>query len=261
MSQHGEEKSQQRKALKPCLDRSCDELTQKFYSLRTARDVAKLLEIPYGTLVYHLYIIPYEARYVTFQIPKKSGESRNISTPATSLKFIQKKLNQVLQCVYQVKPSVHGFVKNKNIVTNAKAHTSKRYVLNFDLKDFFPSINFGRVRGMFMALPYALNPEVATVLAQICCYDNQLPQGAPTSPVVSNMLCAKLDSQLQKVAKKYRFTYTRYADDITFSTTVLENSDIKTNVDSIEKTKDKLVDKDLNTFSRMKLRQVNLQRY
>ena len=70
-----------------------------------------------------------------------------------------------------------------------------------------------------MALPYALNPEVATVLAQICCHNNQLPQGAPTSPIISNMLCAKLDSQFQKLAKKYRFTYTRYADDITFSTT------------------------------------------
>ena len=219
MSQNGEEKSQARKALKPCLEKNCDELIKKFYSLRSGRDVARLLEIPYGDLVYYLYVIPYESRYTTFQIPKKLGGNRIIFTPATSLKLIQKKLNQVLQCVYQVKPSVHGFVKNKNIVTNAKAHIGKQYVLNFDLKDFFVSINFGRVRGMFMALPYALNPEVATVLAQICCHDNQLPQGAPTSPIVSNMLCAKLDSQFQKLAKKYRFTYTRYADDITFSTT------------------------------------------
>lgn len=219
MSENAENKSEAIKALRSCLDKSCDELVKNFYSLKSGRDVARLLEIPYGDLVYYLYIIPYKSRYTTFEIPKKLGGNRIISTPATSLKLIQKKLNQVLQCVYQVKPSVHGFVKNKNIVTNAKAHVGKRYVLNFDLKDFFVSINFGRVRGMFMALPYALNPEVATVIAQICCHNNQLPQGAPTSPIVSNMLCAKLDSQFQKLAKKYRFTYTRYADDITFSTT------------------------------------------
>jgi RNA-directed DNA polymerase len=220
MSENGETMSQfVKKALRPSLDKNCDELIKKFYSLRSGRDVARLLEIPYGDLVYYLYVISYESRYITFPIKKKLGGERIISTPATSLKLIQKKLNQVLQCVYQVKPSVHGFVKGKNIVTNAKAHVGKRYVLNFDLKDFFVSINFGRVRGMFMALPYALNPEVSTVLAQICCHNNQLPQGAPTSPIISNMLCAKLDSQFQKLAKKYRFTYTRYADDITFSTT------------------------------------------
>jgi RNA-directed DNA polymerase len=220
MSENGQATSQfVKKALRPCLDKNCDELIKNFYSLRSGRDVARLLEIPYGDLVYYLYVIPYKFRYITFPIKKKLGGERIISTPATSLKLIQKKLNQVLQCVYQVKPSVHGFVKGKNIVTNAKAHVGKRYVLNFDLKDFFVSINFGRVRGMFMALPYALNPEVATVLAQICCHNNQLPQGAPTSPIISNMLCAKLDSQFQKLAKKYRFTYTRYADDITFSTT------------------------------------------
>lgn len=220
MSENGETMSQfVKNALRPSLDKNCDELIKKFYSLRSGRDVARLLEIPYGDLVYYLYVISYESRYITFPIKKKLGGERIISTPATSLKLIQKKLNQVLQCVYQVKPSVHGFVKGKNIVTNAKAHVGKRYVLNFDLKDFFVSINFGRVRGMFMALPYALNPEVSTVLAQICCHNNQLPQGAPTSPIISNMLCAKLDSQFQKLAKKYRFTYTRYADDITFSTT------------------------------------------
>lgn len=108
----------------------------------------------------------------------------------------------------------------KNIVTNAQAHTKKRYVLNLDLTDFFPSINFGRVRGMFMATPYGLHPDVATVLAQICCHNNQLPQGAPTSPIVTNMICAKMDSQLQRLAKEYKATYTRYADDITFSTTL-----------------------------------------
>ncbi|MBX9253708.1 RNA-directed DNA polymerase [Desmonostoc muscorum CCALA 125] len=183
-------------------------------------DIADLLEVSYSRLVYHIYLVEPDKRYKTFEISKKSGGIRQISTPITALKIIQKKLNQVLQTVYEIKPSVHGFVTGKNIVTNAQAHTKKRYVLNLDLTDFFPSINFGRVRGMFMATPYGLHPDVATVLAQICCHNNQLPQGAPTSPIVTNMICAKMDSQLQRLAKEYKATYTRYADDITFSTTL-----------------------------------------
>jgi RNA-directed DNA polymerase len=195
-------------------------LREKFYALKTPEDIAKLLGVSFRRLVYHIYRVEPEKRYKTFEIPKKSGGIRQISTPITALKLIQKKLNQVLQAVYQTKPSVHGFVEGKNIVTNAQAHAGKRYVLNLDLKDFFPSINFGRVRGMFMAAPYGLNPDVATVLAQICCHNNQLPQGAPTSPIVTNMICAKMDSQVQRLAKECKATYTRYADDITFSTTL-----------------------------------------
>jgi len=202
------------------LQDSPEELTIKFYQLKTPLDVAKLLNIPHKRLVYHLYLVNSERRYKTFTIPKKSGGERQISTPITALKIIQQKLNQVLQAVYQVKPSVHGFVQDKNIVTNAKAHVKKRYVLNLDLENFFPSVNFGRVRGMFMGIPYHLPPDVATVLAQICCHNNQLPQGAPTSPMVTNMICGKMDSQLQRLAKDCKATYTRYADDITFSTTL-----------------------------------------
>ena len=199
---------------------SPEELRDKFYSLTTSSSVAKLLGVSYNRLVYHIYRVEESKRYKTFELPKKTGGTRQISTPITALKIIQRKLNQVLQAVYQTKPSVHGFVKGKNIVTNAQAHVGKRYILNIDLKDFFPSINFGRVRGLFMASPYGLNPDVATVLAQICCHNNQLPQGAPTSPIVTNMICAKMDSQLQRLAKQYKATYTRYADDITFSTTL-----------------------------------------
>ena len=102
---------------------------------------------------------------------------------------------------------------------NAELHKAKRFVLNVDLEEFFPSINFGRVRGLFMAQPYNLAPGPATVLAQIICHNNQLPQGAPTSPILSNMICTKLDGDLLKLAVSLRCTYTRYADDITFSTT------------------------------------------
>jgi RNA-directed DNA polymerase len=179
-----------------------------------------LLDIPYANLAYHLYKVSESGKYRGFYMMKKSGGQRLIFAPRTALKLIQRKLSQVLYCVYKTKPSVHGFAAGRSIVTNAQKHVKKRYILNLDLLNFFPSINFGRVRGLFMGKPYYLPEEVATVLAQICCHNNQLPQGAPTSPIVSNMICAKLDSQLQNVAQKYKCTYTRYVDDITFSTTL-----------------------------------------
>lgn len=200
------------------LSSSPAQLREQFLRLRTPQDVASLLEIEWELLIYHLYIVPRHKRYTVFEIPKRSGGIRRISAPATALKIIQQKLNQVLQHVYQPKPSVHSFVSGRCIVTNAEPHSKSKHILNIDLKDFFPSINFGRVRGMFMGIPYKLDPAVATVLAQICCFNNELPQGAPTSPIISNMICAKMDSQLQALAQQYRCFYTRYADDITFST-------------------------------------------
>ncbi len=195
-----------------------DELRTKFLALKTRKDIADLLDIDESHLIYHLYILSPNKRYKSFNIAKRSGTKRRIDAPATALKILQRKLNQVLQYVYPAKPSVHGFIQNKSILTNARTHLRRRFVLNVDLKDFFPSINFGRVRGMFMSNPYNFNPEVATVLAQICCFNNQLPQGAPTSPTISNMICGRLDDQLQRLARRHQCLYTRYADDITFST-------------------------------------------
>ncbi len=203
------------------LSASNTELCEGFFQLETRRDIAELLEITEKQLIYYLYIIPEHQRYKRFEIPKKRGGTREIFAPATSLKIVQQKLNQVLQIVYKVKPSAHGFVPEKSILSNALPHVRKRFVLNLDLKDFFPSINFGRVRGLFMHRPYTRNHEVATTLAQICCFNGYLPQGAPSSPIVSNMICAKLDSELQRLAKEHRCTYTRYADDITISTSHL----------------------------------------
>jgi RNA-directed DNA polymerase len=91
-------------------------------------------------------------------------------------------------------------------------------VLNVDLENFFPSVNFGRVIGLFKSKPYGLPENVAMLLADIVCCDNYLPQGAPTSPVVTNMICRGLDDNLMQLAKRYKCFYTRYADDITFST-------------------------------------------
>jgi RNA-directed DNA polymerase len=200
------------------LSASNEELKNLFFGLRSREDLATLLEISDYQLRYHLYIYPVDRAYTSFKIPKKLGGHREILAPTSSLKIIQRKTNQILSSVYQPKPSTHGFTIDKSVITNARAHLRQRYILNIDIKDFFPSINFGRVRGLLMAAPYNCTEEVATVLAKICCHKNYIPQGAPTSPVISNMICARLDSQLQRLAKKYQCIYTRYADDITFST-------------------------------------------
>ncbi len=196
------------------------ELREKFFGLKTNKDIANLLDVTYNNLIYFVYRTNPKRRYSSFEVKKKNGKTRKISAPSPNIKILQQKLNQALQAVYNPKPSVHGFVNKRSVVTNATKHIGKKYVFNIDLKDFFPTINFGRVRGMFMNKPYNLPRKVSTVLAHICCYNRELPQGAPTSPIISNMICGKLDSQLQKLASKYRCTYSRYADDITFSTTL-----------------------------------------
>ncbi len=204
------------------LSLSKDELHPKFISLTTPRDIADLLEVDLKRLFYHIYIVPDTVRYIQFDIPKKRGGLRTISAPSTALKIIQRKLNEILLHVYEPKISVHSFLLNRSILSNAKVHIKRRNILNIDLEDFFPSVNFGRVRGLFMGIPYKLNPTVATILAQICCFNNQVPQGAPTSPIITNMICAKMDSQLIQLAKVNRCDYTRYVDDITFSTNLRE---------------------------------------
>ena len=199
-----------------------DELRAAFYRLTTVEDVAALLEVSKSNLTYHAFRAPKGTRYRTFAIPKRSGGVREIRAPATALRILQRKLNQVFQAVYQPKVGTHGFVAGRGIATNAKPHLRQRWVFNVDIKDFFPSINFGRIQGLLMATPYNRPKEVATVLAALCSDEGVLPQGAPSSPVISNMICASMDTQLRRLAQNNKCTYTRYADDITFSTSVPE---------------------------------------
>lgn len=195
-----------------------DTLRARFLAVKSPQELASLLEVPYSILVYLIYRSKAPLRYREFSIPKRSGGVRIITTPTKSLKILQSKLSQILQLVYKPKPAAHGFLLKRSIVSNAQEHCKRRLILNIDLHDFFPSINFGRVRGLFIAKPYGLPESVATVIAQICCFNNQLPQGAPTSPIISNMVCSRLDTQLQSFARTHKLTYTRYADDITLST-------------------------------------------
>ncbi|MCJ7484045.1 MAG: reverse transcriptase family protein [Thermodesulfovibrionales bacterium] len=194
------------------------QIRNDFSCLFSRKDIADLLEIEKNKLNYHLYVLSPSKKYSTFMIKKKGGGKREITAPISPIKILQRKLSKALELIFTPKNCIHGFIRGRNILSNARAHQKKRFVLNLDLKDFSPSIHFGRVRGLFMGIPYNLNKDVSTILAQICCHDGKLPQGAPTSPIISNMICAKLDSNLKKLAKENQCVYTRYADDITFST-------------------------------------------
>jgi RNA-directed DNA polymerase len=191
-------------------------------------DVAHLLGFMPSGLSFVLYKIPNAKKYTSFEIPKRGGGKRLINAPEPRLALLQRRLaNRLYECLDELKVGsppprrslAHGFEKKRSIITNANLHKRRRYVLNLDLEDFFPSINFGRVRGFFIKdKHFSLHPAVATILAQIACHENELPQGSPCSPIVSNLVGHLLDSRLARFAKMHKCTYSRYADDITFST-------------------------------------------
>lgn len=196
----------------------------KLRSAKSIRDLAKLLGYKPQALSYIIYKIPETEKYFEFNIAKKSGGHRTIKAPSEKLKRLQKKVVQLLSdCLAEIKeqtknPFSHGFVKDCSIVTNARIHRNKKWLLNFDIQDFFGSINYGRVRGILIKdRNFQLHPKVATLLAQIACHQNSLPQGAPTSPILSNIVAKVLDLRLLGVAKKYGCLYSRYVDDISFS--------------------------------------------
>jgi retron-type reverse transcriptase len=188
-------------------------------------DVAQLLALKPAHLAYNLYKKADAAKYKKFDIPKRYGGSRTICAPIADLKHIQRQLADVLiDCLNELnikhnRQASHGFITGRSILTNAHQHRGRAYVLNLDLQDFFGSINFGRVRGFFIHdKDFALEPAVATVVAQIACFENSLPQGSPASPVISNLIGNVLDVHLIKLARRSDCVYTRYADDLTFST-------------------------------------------
>lgn len=200
---------------------------ERLRRITTRQELAALLNVKAHFLTNVLYRNGVNTQYSQFQIPKKDGSFRLISSPSSRLKDIQRRLAELL---YECQGNVHierkinpvlshGFEKNKTIITNATRHRNKKILLNIDLEDFFDSINFGRVRGFFIANnDFKLSPLIATTIAQIACFNNTLPQGSPCSPIISNLICTILDIRLSKFAKKYGCQYSRYADDITFST-------------------------------------------
>jgi RNA-directed DNA polymerase len=200
---------------------------ERLRAAKSLSDLAILLNFTPKGLGYVLYKTPANARYRIFDIPKSGGGVRTIQAPQPQLRLLQSRLADVLvDCSDEIEAKTpdrrlvtHGFQKGRSILTNAKAHRKRRYVLNLDLKDFFGTINFGRVRGFFIAdRNFTLDPKVATVIAQIACHDNALPQGAPSSPAISNLIGHILDARLIRLARDCDCTYTRYVDDLTFST-------------------------------------------
>ncbi len=199
---------------------------KKLKNATNLHDVANILGYKPKSLSYILYISPV-IKYKQFEIPKKSGGKRLVSAPYLELKSLQRRLSELLQnCISEINEGrniqttlSHGFRRKHSIITNATKHRNRRYVFNIDLENFFDSINFGRVRGFFIKNHnFALAPEAATVLAQIACHENALPQGSPCSPVISNLIGHIIDIQLAALASKESCTYSRYADDLTFST-------------------------------------------
>ena len=193
--------------------------TEVVPTLNTLADIAALVGVPTAKLTWWIYALSERKRYTSFEVARRNGSRpRLICAPIKPIKDIQRRLASALASSYLPTVNVHGFTRTRSPLSNAKHHQRKAWVLKVDIEDFFPSIKFGRVRGLFMAYPFGYTAEVATVLAQICCYRQELPQGAPTSPIISNLICRRLDSQLARLARSERCHYTRYADDLCFST-------------------------------------------
>jgi len=199
---------------------------EKLKKATSLSDLAIILGYKPKSVSFILYKIPENQKYIEFEIPKKNGKSRKIKAPVDQLKHLQRRLADLLNNCFdeislkaQKKSLSHGFRKNHSIITNANNHKNRRYVFNVDLQDFFPSINFGRVRGFLIKnSSFSLNEKVATVIAQTACHNNELPQGSPCSPIISNLIAHLLDVRMVNLAKHSKCTYSRYADDLTFST-------------------------------------------
>jgi RNA-directed DNA polymerase len=172
--------------------------------------------------------------YLTFEVDKKKGGQRQINAPGQELKQLQKRFNYYLQGYYLCikPPEVHGFVINPsyyqpkcNIVANALPHVGKTHILSIDLKDFFQNITISQVYKMFSSSLFNYNDSMAKALTFLTTFNGKLPTGAPTSPVIANFVCWQLDHQLAAFAHSQNLAYSRYADDLTFSSSEIISND------------------------------------
>lgn len=177
--------------------------------------------------------VAHKTHYIYFEIPKRSGGTRLLAAPHRKLAAAQQWVLTNVLAKLEVTGHAHGFVPGRSTVTNARPHVGKHIVVTLDLAEFFPTITFPRVRGLFESIGYS--PAVATLLALLCTEaprspvvhdgitfwvaagDRALPQGACTSPAISNLVSRKLDRRLAGATRKLGWTYTRYADDLAFS--------------------------------------------
>lgn len=181
----------------------------------------------------HFFVNNAEKKYSSFSIPKKSGGERIINAPDKTLKKIQRAISYLLTLLHESNEFAHGFLPQRSIVTNAQNHTQKPFVLNVDLENFFPTIAFGRVVTVLQFKPYSLDKNVAYLITRLCCSEGVLPQGAPTSPIISNIICQKLDRRIAQLSIKQNVTYSRYADDLTFSSNKEFTNEILATIEEI----------------------------
>lgn len=231
------------------------EIYNEAKKMKTVKDLADLLNHikldEFGTPKYKITeqqllhfsnakIVP--NRYKTFQIRKKSGGTRDINAPCYQLGGLLYITNILLKSLYTPNSCVTGFTEGKSVVDNAKIHVNHNYVFNIDLKDFFPSIPQARVWARLKYPPFNFSQEIANVVAGLCCHFNAdgsccvLPQGAATSPILTNAVCDTLDRRMRGVAKHFGLHYSRYADDMTFSSmhnVYQEGSEFRTEIKRI----------------------------
>lgn len=217
---------------------NCNEERLKSYGLPllgTAQEIATAMGLSIGQLRFLAFNrrISEVTHYVRFQIPKKTGGYRIISSPMPRLKEAQRWILENILEKVEMHDAAHGFRASRSIVTNARPHVGADVIVNIDLKDFFPSVIYKRVKGVFRSLGYS--EAAATIFGLICTEaeveeveldgktyyvatsERHLPQGAPSSPAITNLLCRRFDQRLKKMTDELGFTYTRYADDLTFS--------------------------------------------
>lgn len=186
-----------------------------------------------GVSVSELQFLAFSARatddaghYTHFEIPKKSGGVRRISAPVPRLKELQHWIADEILVPIATHDRAHGFLQGRSIATNASCHVAAEVVVNMDLEDFFPSIHYYRVHGLFVSLGY--DEDIASIFAMLCTEPPAegggekrsmrcLPQGATTSPPITNLICRRLDERLDGLADALGMAYSRYADDMTFS--------------------------------------------
>jgi hypothetical protein len=202
-------------------------LRDHFATLRkAARSTATLCTL-LGTDRHTLERLGLQPRYKVFHLPKSvAGDLRLIEDPAPLLKKVQSTLNRYLQSAYYFEKSHagYGFVVNpvtdedrRNILTNARKHLGRPWLLQLDLRDFFHHVTEQKVRKIFEVPPFCFKEDITDLLTAVTTYMGRLPMGAPTSPVLSNFACRDLDDALHALATAKHWNYTRYADDLSFS--------------------------------------------
>lgn len=217
------------------IKQNADEIKRRFSNIKNVSEFASLLnyveelfynnkEQVFPLTFSHLYFLSKtkNSRYSSFTIPKKNGDERIINSPDALLQRVQTIINVILQLIFE--DTAHycsnGFLLNRNICRNAVPHVGKKFLLNIDIENFFPSIDFRRIKVVLELAPFILNGQrekIAFLIANLATYNGVLPQGAPTSPILSNIVTQRLDRKITRLCSEKKIKYTRYADDLSFS--------------------------------------------